>query len=229
MPKDDKTRTAADTKKVGAKNATKKGSDKVGKAEARALEALRTAKDAVAAASAQAAKLTTVTRPGLDDLTQQLVVVKGEIKAARRRAEKSDALRAELEERRAAARKARARAEKKAAKADAAREEVAAAEAAAAEAATRAAEAADRAAAPSAAPSATQGSPAASPDHGLSLPLPASDETTVRREDGSVAREDLHAQTLVHLRGLARAAGLTGYSRLSKTDLVAELQQLSDR
>ena len=62
------------------------------------------------------------------------------------------------------------------------------------------------------------------PEAAYTPPLPHADETTVTAHDGSEAQVDLHAQTLVALRGLATDKGVTGVSRLTKAQLIEKLQ-----
>jgi hypothetical protein len=56
-------------------------------------------------------------------------------------------------------------------------------------------------------------------------PLPHADETTVTDAAGHEEHLDLHAQTLVALRSLARTEGVAGVSRLTKAQLIEKLQQ----
>ena len=56
-------------------------------------------------------------------------------------------------------------------------------------------------------------------------PLPEVDETTVALSDGHDAHVDLHAQTLVALRALARTKGITNVSRYPKAALIEKIQQ----
>ncbi|NRD26946.1 Rho termination factor N-terminal domain-containing protein [Frigoribacterium sp. VKM Ac-2836] len=56
-------------------------------------------------------------------------------------------------------------------------------------------------------------------------PLPEVDETTVPRPDGHDAHVDLHAQTLVALRALARTKGVTNVSRYTKAALIEKIEQ----
>nr|WP_249407790.1 Rho termination factor N-terminal domain-containing protein [Frigoribacterium sp. CFBP 8759] len=56
-------------------------------------------------------------------------------------------------------------------------------------------------------------------------PLPEVDETTVQLSDGHDAHVDLHAQTLVALRALARTKGITNVSRHTKATLIEKIEQ----
>lgn len=56
-------------------------------------------------------------------------------------------------------------------------------------------------------------------------PLPEVDETTVQTADGHDAHVDLHAQTLVALRALARTKGVTNVSRYTKAALIEKIEQ----
>jgi len=56
-------------------------------------------------------------------------------------------------------------------------------------------------------------------------PLPEVDETTVQLPDGHDAHVDLHAQTLVALRALARTKGITNVSRYPKATLIEKIEQ----
>ncbi|ROS51356.1 Rho termination factor N-terminal domain-containing protein [Frigoribacterium sp. PhB24] len=56
-------------------------------------------------------------------------------------------------------------------------------------------------------------------------PLPDIDETSVQLPDGHDAHVDLHAQTLVALRALARTKGVTNVSRYTKAALIEKIEQ----